>query len=186
VLTNETVESLRDFVDCARSLKGDEKGGAQVFCDRLFRAFGHEGYKEAGAALEHRVRKKGRGTKFADLVWRPRLLLEMKKREEKLERHYSQAFDYWLQLVPQNFRELYRTLELPGRNPLKAAHDALDSAVSAAYGMGAKEDPLTFLLALNTELADREADGQPVVGPGLPPSIVSTQWLVSEDRITVV
>lgn len=25
-----------------------------------------------------------------------------------------------------NLRELYRTLELPGSNPLKAAHDALD------------------------------------------------------------
>lgn len=115
MLTNETVESLRGFVDYSRSLEGDEKGEAQVFCDRLFRAFGHEGYKEAGATLEYRVRKKGRGTKFADLLWRPRLLLEMKKRGEKLERHYSQAFDYWLQLVPQrpryvvlcNFDELW-------------------------------------------------------------------------------
>ncbi|MCA1717018.1 MAG: hypothetical protein LC781_09290 [Actinobacteria bacterium] len=104
MLTNETVESLRGFVDYSRSLEGDEKGEAQVFCDRLFRAFGHEGYKEAGATLEYRVRKKGKGTKFADLLWRPRLLLEMKKRGEKLERHYSQAFDYWLQLVPQRPR----------------------------------------------------------------------------------
>lgn len=104
MLTNETVESLRGFVDYSRSLEGDEKGEAQVFCDRLFRAFGHEGYKEAGATLEYRVRKKGRSTKFADLLWRPRLLLEMKKRGEKLERHYSQAFDYWLQLVPQRPR----------------------------------------------------------------------------------
>lgn len=85
-----------------------------------------------------------------------------------------------------NFRELYRTLDLPGANPLKTAQDTLDSAIRAAYGMGAKEDPLTFLLAQNAELADREADGQPVVGPGLPPSIVSTQRLVTEDRLTVV
>lgn len=104
MLTNETVESLRGFVDYSQSLEGDEKGEAQVFCDRLFRAFGHEGFKEAGATLEYRVRKKGRGTKFADLLWRPRLLLEMKKRGEKLERHYTQAFDYWLQLVPQRPR----------------------------------------------------------------------------------
>lgn len=54
----------------------------------------HVGYKEASVTLEYRVRKKeGRGKKFADLLWRPRLLLEMKKRGEKLERHYSQAFD---------------------------------------------------------------------------------------------
>lgn len=104
MLTGEAAENLQDFVAYARSLKGDEKGEAQVFCDRLFRAFGHEGYKEAGATLEYRVRKKGRGTKFADLLWRPRLLIEMKKRGEKLERHYSQAFDYWLQLVPQRPR----------------------------------------------------------------------------------
>jgi hypothetical protein len=31
------------------------KGRAQVFCERLFRTFGHVGYKEAGAALERIV-----------------------------------------------------------------------------------------------------------------------------------
>ena len=43
---------LADFVSYAQTLAGDEKGEAQVFCERLFRAFGHEGYKEAGATLE--------------------------------------------------------------------------------------------------------------------------------------
>src|SRR5687768_12165233 len=104
MMTSEVIEHLQDFVSYAQSLEGDEKGEAQVFCDRLFQAFGHEGYKEAGATLEYRVRRKERGTKFADLLWRPRLLLEMKRRGEKLERHYSQAFDYWLQLVPQRPR----------------------------------------------------------------------------------
>jgi hypothetical protein len=51
MLASETVENLRLFADYARSLEGDEKGEAQVFCDRLFRAFGHEGYKEADATL---------------------------------------------------------------------------------------------------------------------------------------
>jgi hypothetical protein len=46
------VGPIRQFVDYARTLKGDEKGVAQVFCDRLFKAFGHGGYKEAGATLE--------------------------------------------------------------------------------------------------------------------------------------
>ena len=46
------VESLNEFVKYAKLLKGDEKGEAQVFCDRLFQAFGHKGYKEAGATLE--------------------------------------------------------------------------------------------------------------------------------------
>src|SRR5436305_1972020 len=97
---NETVERIEQFVDYARTLSGDEKGEAQVFCDRLFKAFGHEGYKEAGATLEFRVKGQGKSTKFADLLWRPRLLIEMKKRGEKLQRHYTQAFEYWLQLVP--------------------------------------------------------------------------------------
>ena len=94
------VEPIRDFIEYARTLSGDEKGEAQVFCDRLFKAFGHGGYKEAGATLEFRV-KGAKSTKFADLLWRPRLLIEMKKRGEKLQKHYTQAFEYWLQLVPQ-------------------------------------------------------------------------------------
>ena len=97
----DTPSKIRSFIEYSRTLKGDEKGEAQVFCDRLFQAFNHEGYKEAGAELEYRVKVKGKSTKFADLLWRPRLLLEMKKRGEKLEKHYQQAFEYWLELVPQ-------------------------------------------------------------------------------------
>ena len=36
-------------------------------------------------------------------------------------------------------RALYRTLELPGVNPLKAAHAALDAAVLAAYVFSARK-----------------------------------------------
>lgn len=91
------------MVEYGRDLN-DEKGEAQVFCDRLFQAFGHSGYKEAGAKLEYRLRRKGRGTAFADLLWRPRMLLEMKSRGEKLQKHYEQAFDYWLNAVPDRPR----------------------------------------------------------------------------------
>jgi type II restriction/modification system DNA methylase subunit YeeA len=93
-------ESIKIFIDYVRTLKGDEKSEAQVFCDRLFQAFGYEGYKEAGAELEFRVKAKGKTTKYADLLWQPKLLLEMKKRGEKLEKHYQQVFEYWLELVP--------------------------------------------------------------------------------------
>lgn len=91
---------IKAFVDYGKTLDGYEKGEAQVFCDRLFQAFGHEGYKEAGGVLEFKVKRQGRGTAFADLLWRPRLLLEMKSRGEKLQKHYQQAFDYWLNAVP--------------------------------------------------------------------------------------
>lgn len=110
------IEDLTRFVEYAQTLDGDEKGEAQVFCDRLFKAFGHDGYKEAGATLEYRIKKQsGKGTSFADLIWKPRLLIEMKKSSEKLELHYRQAFDYWINAVPNrpryvilcNFKEFW-------------------------------------------------------------------------------
>ena len=86
---------------CDTHITGDEKGEAQLFLDRLFQAFGQKGLKEAGATLEMRVRKADAGgTTFADLVWKPIVLIEMKKRGIDLSRHYRQAFDYWTRLVP--------------------------------------------------------------------------------------
>ncbi|GAA5055183.1 class I SAM-dependent DNA methyltransferase [Erythrobacter westpacificensis] len=102
---SEVTDNLQAFLDYAKLLKGDEKGEAQVFCDRLFQAFGHKGYKEAGAELEFRIKKKSsKGTSFADLIWKPRLLLEMKRRGENLFHHYQQAFDYWIHAVPNRPR----------------------------------------------------------------------------------
>ena len=57
----------------------------------------------------------GDRTKFADLVWPGRCLIEMKSRGVKLSKHYQQTFDYWLNLVPHrppyvvlcNFDELW-------------------------------------------------------------------------------
>ena len=97
----DTPGKIKEFVNYARSLKGYEKGEAQVFCDRLFQAFGHRGYHEAGAKLEYRLKSQGKHTKFPDLVWRPRLLLEMKSRGEKLDEHIQQAREYWDELKPQ-------------------------------------------------------------------------------------
>ena len=92
---------LKTFVDwCATHISGDEKGEAQIFLDHLFRAFGHAGLKEAGATRENRVKKDGGGTAFADLVWKPIVLVEMKKRGVDLSKHYRQAFEYWTRLVP--------------------------------------------------------------------------------------
>ncbi len=103
---SDTLDHIKAFVHYWETLSGDEKGEAQVYCDRLFQAFGHKGYKEAGADLEHRVKQKGDrpGTSFADLVWKPRVLIEMKKRGEKLQLHFRQAFDYWIHLVPDRPR----------------------------------------------------------------------------------
>jgi len=105
VSMRETTDELNKFVAYTGLLNGDEKGEAQVFCDRLFQGFGHKGYKEAGAELEFRIKKHStKGTSFADLIWKPRLLLEMKKRGEKLFLHHKQAFDYWIHAVPNRPR----------------------------------------------------------------------------------
>ena len=96
---------LSEFVEwCAKHITGDEKGQAQIFLDRLFQAFGHAGLKEAGATLEFRDAKDAGGTAFADYVWKPVVLIEMKKRGENLQKHYRQAFDYWTRLVPNRPR----------------------------------------------------------------------------------
>jgi SAM-dependent methyltransferase len=103
-MVSQERERISAFVEYAQRLKGDEKGEAQVFCDRLFRAFGHQGYSEAGATLEFRVKRKGKATSYADLRWQDRVLIEMKSRGEKLQVHYSQAFDYWINAVPNRPR----------------------------------------------------------------------------------
>ena len=58
----------------AAHITGDEKGQAQIFLDRLFRAFGQKGSLDVGGTPELRVRKAsedGGGTSFADYVWKP-------------------------------------------------------------------------------------------------------------------
>lgn len=112
---SEIVARLKQFVSWAGELKGDEKGEAQIYLDRLFQAFGHAGVFEAGAELEHRSKGKSGTTRFLDLIWKPRVLIEMKRRGEKLNLHFQQAFDYWIHAVPNrpryvilcNFDELW-------------------------------------------------------------------------------
>lgn len=99
---------LAEFVAwCGKHITGDEKGQAQIFLDRLFQAFGQPGCLDVGGTTEFRIRKDkedGGGTAFADYVWKPVVLIEMKKRGENLQKHYRQAFDYWTRLVPNRPR----------------------------------------------------------------------------------
>lgn len=85
-------------------LKGDEKGESQVFLDRFFQALGWGGVFEAGAALEYRLGNDNGGTSFADLLWKPRVIIEMKKAGADLSKHYRQAFNYWTHAVPNRPR----------------------------------------------------------------------------------
>lgn len=80
-------------------------------------------------------------------------------------------------------RAVYRTLELPGRHPLKDAHAALDAAVLAAYGFDPKRDLLAQLLDLNLTVAALEKQGKPVTAPGVPPAYGDAAKLVTDDCI---
>ena len=101
-------DKLAEFTAwCGKNITGDEKGQAQIFLDRLFQAFGQPGCLDVGGTTEFRIRKSnedGGGTAFADYVWKPVVLVEMKKRGENLQKHYRQAFDYWTRLVPNRPR----------------------------------------------------------------------------------
>ena len=102
-----TPQSLYEFVNFRlQYISGKERSSAQVFLDRFFQAFGHLGALQAGAEYEVAIARgsnKGK-TGFADLVWKPRVLIEMKKQGEDLGKHYRQAFNYWTRIVPNRPR----------------------------------------------------------------------------------
>jgi hypothetical protein len=141
------IQEFVHFVD--KHIKGDEKGQAQVFCDRLFQAFGHAGVFESGG----------------DTV----AVRELRRK--------VMAVNGW------SLRDLYRTLDLPGKNPLRDLQDALDGAVRSAYGIKPQADPLAFLLDLNHQLAGKEKAGTAIVGPGLPPCVQGPASFITEDCV---
>ena len=101
-------EPIASFLAWAQEyVTGDEKSQAHIFLDRLFQAFGQPGCLDVGGSPEVRVRKAaedGGGIAFADYVWKPVVLIEMKRRGTDLQKHYRQAFDYWVRLVPNRPR----------------------------------------------------------------------------------
>lgn len=84
-----------------------------------------------------------------------------------------------LPTIKGDLRELYRTLELPGANPLKATHAALDTAVLAAYGFYPANDLLAQLLSLNQSVAANFERGTAVTAPGLAASNHQTSLAIS-------
>jgi len=88
-----------------------------------------------------------------------------------------------LKKVHGGLRAVYRTLELPGKNPLKDAHAALDSAALMAYGFSPRKDLLTQLLELNLAVAVRIDASESVTSPGVPPGYPDPAGLVTDDCV---
>ena len=93
-----------------------------------------------------------------------------------------------------SLRDLYRTLEEPGANPLREAHARLDTAVRAAYRgtdsavpsiTNADADPLAFLLDLNLTCAAKESAGEKITPPGLPLPEAERPAFITEDCVRV-
>lgn len=74
-------------------------------------------------------------------------------------------------------------MELPGKNPLKDAHAALDAAVLKAYGFEAESGLLTELLQLNQKVAESIRRNERVTAPGIPTDYPNSGALVSDDCI---
>jgi hypothetical protein len=88
-----------------------------------------------------------------------------------------------LKITTGGLRAVYRTLELPGKHPLKDAHAARDAAVLAAYGFDPGRDLLAQFLSLNLDVAAREKQDLSVTAPGVPPAYGDAKGLVTEDCI---
>ena len=82
-----------------------------------------------------------------------------------------------------SLRNLYRSLENPGKHPLKEAHKELNNAVIESYGVKKKEDLLEILFDLNLQLAKDEKDGRSIIGPGLHPK--AKEKFISKDCVSV-
>ena len=86
--------------------------------------------------------------------------------------------------ITGGLRAVYRTLELPGANPLKDAHATLDAAVLAAYGFSPKTDLLAQLLDLNHTVANHITRNEPVTSPGIPHNYPHPESLITADCIS--
>lgn len=89
-----------------------------------------------------------------------------------------------------SLRDIYRTLEKPGKNELKNLQEKLDKAVIEAYRFGTPKniwsnDILQMLLNLNLKCGEFEKQDIQLVSPGLPDFYSNKQLLCSDYCINV-
>lgn len=100
-MQEDRIKRFEEFVKWFNDhVTGYEKGEGQIFFNKLVQAFGNAGILEIGASCEERVKKRKGSTGFVDFIWQPRVVIELKERGTKLEKHFSQIFEYWWSLRP--------------------------------------------------------------------------------------
>lgn len=120
---------------------------------------------------------------FATFSWPQSPSAEQIEAVAETGREVRRVRDEALEKIKGGLRAVYRTLELPGKNPLKDAHAALDAAVLAAYGFSPKGDLLAQLLELNLAVAGKIDAGERVTAPGIPAIYPSPSDLITDDCI---
>lgn len=70
-----------------------------------------------------------------------------------------------------SLREIYKTIELPGKSELKELITALDHEVLKLYEFSSAKDTLSQLLELNQSISREELQGSPCQGAGLPKNL---------------
>jgi SAM-dependent methyltransferase len=95
------LESFQEWVKT--NCKGRERGEAQIYLDRFFQCFGHQGVMEAGGTFEYAQKSGSRkgNTGFFDCLYPGIALFEMKQRGTNLTEHYNQLLTYWTYCVPK-------------------------------------------------------------------------------------
>lgn len=100
-MQEDRIKKLEEFVGWySEHVTGYEKGEGQIFFHKLVQAFGNSGILEIGAKCEKGIKKRKGSHGFVDFIWQPRVVIELKERGTKLEKHFSQLFEYWWSLRP--------------------------------------------------------------------------------------
>ena len=83
-----------------------------------------------------------------------------------------------------SLREVHKTIDMPGENPLRQCLHKLDEAVMQAYQIKTESQALRKLFDLNKEIHEAEIQGIPMQGPGIPAMFKENaeEW-ISEDCI---
>lgn len=161
-----------------------------VFCFEDYYSYGILQSKHHWSWIVAKGRTLGQDTRVytIDTVWDtfPWPQSPTTKQIDAVARAAQQLHQQRTQMLRDNkmsLRDLYRTLEKPGKNKLRDLHDALDRAVADAYGFAPGTDLLTNLLTLNHETAERERTGLPVQAPGLPAVVTDPAPYITDDCV---